>query len=106
MHQQLLEHLPPALASVLDVGGGAGHQSFLLAQLGYGVTLPYSSPAMLQERRERVPAGVQVEFVLSDGAGAVEAAQGRQFDVVLCWGTWRGRRVGIIRCAVGDRRID
>ena len=30
MHQQLLEHLPEPPATVLDVGGGAGHQSFPL----------------------------------------------------------------------------
>jgi hypothetical protein len=31
MHQQLLEHLPEPPATVLDVGGGAGNQSFPLA---------------------------------------------------------------------------
>ena len=39
MHHHLLEHLPPPPAAVLDVGGGAGHQSFPLAQAGYDVTL-------------------------------------------------------------------
>ena len=39
LHQHLLEHLPPPPAPVLDVGGGAGHQSFPLAQAGYDVTL-------------------------------------------------------------------
>ena len=39
LHQHLLEHLPSPPAPVLDVGGGAGHQSFPLAQLGYDVTL-------------------------------------------------------------------
>ncbi|WP_218132583.1 hypothetical protein [Paramicrobacterium humi] len=34
LHRQLLEHLPKAPASVLDVGGGAGHQSFPLAAAG------------------------------------------------------------------------
>ena len=38
LHQQLLEHLPAPPAAVLDVGGGAGHQSFPLAQAGYDVT--------------------------------------------------------------------
>ncbi|HEY2794781.1 MAG TPA: hypothetical protein VGJ28_20640, partial [Micromonosporaceae bacterium] len=38
MHQQLTEHLPPAPATVLDVGGGAGHQSFPLARAGYELT--------------------------------------------------------------------
>jgi S-adenosylmethionine-dependent methyltransferase len=32
MHQHLLAHLPPPPAPVLDVGGGAGHQSFPLAR--------------------------------------------------------------------------
>ena len=32
LHQQLLEHLPAPPATVLDVGGGAGHQSLPLAQ--------------------------------------------------------------------------
>lgn len=39
LHQQLLEHLPAPPATVLDVGGGAGHRSFPLAQAGYDVTL-------------------------------------------------------------------
>jgi len=37
MHQ-LLEHLPAPPTPVLDVGGGAGHQSFPLAQAGYDMT--------------------------------------------------------------------
>ena len=47
LHNQLLEHLPPAPARVLDVGGGAGHQSFPLAKAGYEVTLLDPSAAML-----------------------------------------------------------
>ena len=39
LHQQLLRHLPPPPATVLDVGGGAGHQSLPLARLGYDVTI-------------------------------------------------------------------
>ena len=49
MHEQLLEHLPPPPAAVLDVGGGAGHQSFPLAALGYPVTLLDPSAAMLDK---------------------------------------------------------
>jgi SAM-dependent methyltransferase len=84
MHRQLLEHLPPPPARVLDVGGGAGHQSFPLARAGYDVTLLDSSPAMLDKARQRLPAGVT--FVEADGADAVEAVGGRQFDAVLCHG--------------------
>src|SRR5579863_9294502 len=62
LHQQLLEHLPPPPATVLDVGGGAGHQSFPLARAGYEVTLLDPSPAMLdkaQQRLQLLPSDVQ-----------------------------------------------
>jgi S-adenosylmethionine-dependent methyltransferase len=91
MHQQLLEHLPAAPASVLDVGGGAGHQSFPLAAAGYDVTLLDPSPAMLDkaaQRLERLPAEARrrVTFVPADGEQAAEAVDGRRFDAVLCHG--------------------
>jgi S-adenosylmethionine-dependent methyltransferase len=91
MHQHLLEHLPPPPAPVLDVGGGAGHQSFPLAQAGYEVTLLDSSPAMLdkaQQRFQRLPAEAQrrVTFLQADGENADEAVNGRRFAAVLCHG--------------------
>jgi S-adenosylmethionine-dependent methyltransferase len=91
MHQQLLEHLPPPPAPVLDVGGGAGHQSFPLAQAGYDVTLLDSSPAMLdkaRERLQRLPAEAQqlVTLVQAAGENADEAVNGRRFVAVLCHG--------------------
>jgi S-adenosylmethionine-dependent methyltransferase len=91
MHQQLLEHLPARPASVLDVGGGAGHQSFPLAQAGYDVTLLDPSPAMLdkaRQRLQRLPAEVQgrVTLVQADGENADEAVHGQRFAAVLCHG--------------------
>ncbi len=91
MHQQLLEHLPEPPASVLDVGGGAGHQSFPLAQAGYDVTLLDPSPAMLDKARrrlERLPGETRrrVTFVEADGENADEAVRGRRFAAVLCHG--------------------
>lgn len=91
IHQHLLEHLPPPPASVLDVGGGAGHQSFPLAQAGYDVTLLDSSPAMLDRARERLArlpgeARRRVRFVRADGAHAEEAVGGERFAAVLCHG--------------------
>jgi S-adenosylmethionine-dependent methyltransferase len=91
MHQQLLEHLPPPPASVLDVGGGAGHQSFPLAQAGYDVTLLDPSPAMLdkaRQRLERLPAEARrrVTLLEADGENADEAVGGRRFAAVLCHG--------------------
>ena len=91
MHQQLLEHLPPPPATVLDVGGGAGHQSFPLARAGYQVTLLDPSEAMLDKARARLarlPREVQerVSFVHADGEHAEEAVGGRRFTAVLCHG--------------------
>lgn len=91
MHHQLLEHLPPPPAPVLDVGGGAGHQSFPLAQVGYDVTLLDPSPTMLDKARARLaqlPAEAQQRVTLSqaDGEHADEAVHGRRFAAVLCHG--------------------
>jgi SAM-dependent methyltransferase len=91
MHQQLLQHLPPPPATVLDVGAGAGHQSFPLAEAGYDVTLLDSSPTMLdkaRERLERLPAEARrrVTFVQADAENADEAVEGRRFAAVLCHG--------------------
>jgi SAM-dependent methyltransferase len=91
MHQQLLEHLAPPPAHVLDVGGGAGHQSFPLAQAGYQITLLDSSAAMLDKARQRLarlPGDVQerVTLLQVDGERATEAVSGRHFDAVLCHG--------------------
>ncbi len=91
MHQQLMEQLPPPPGPVLDVGGGAGHQSFPLAQLGYDVTLLDSSPGMLdkaRERLQRLPEDVRrrLTFVQADGEAAAEAVGGRRFAAVLSHG--------------------
>jgi S-adenosylmethionine-dependent methyltransferase len=91
MHQQLLEHLPGPPARVLDVGGGAGHQSFPLARAGYDVTVLDPSPAMLdraRERLEQLPDKVQrrVTFLEAAGEQAEDAVHGERFDAVLCHG--------------------
>jgi S-adenosylmethionine-dependent methyltransferase len=91
LHQQLLEHLPAPPATVLDVGGGAGHQSFPLAQAGYDVTLVDPSSAMLdkaQQRLQRLPAEVQrrVRLLQADGENADGAVDGQRFAAVLCHG--------------------
>ncbi|HET6502043.1 MAG TPA: methyltransferase [Amycolatopsis sp.] len=91
LHQQLLEHLPAPPAPVLDVGGGAGHQSFPLARAGYDVTLLDSSQAMLDKARQRLQrlpgeARRRVRLVRADGEHADEAVRGRRFAGVLCHG--------------------
>src|SRR3989454_11105634 len=89
LHQQLLEHLPPPPASVLDVGGGAGHQSFPLAEAGYQVTVLDSSPAMLDKARQRLrrlsaEAQRRVRLLPADGEHADAAVHGERFAAVLC----------------------
>src|SRR5947209_2806622 len=91
MHQHLLEHLPPPPLAVLDVGGGAGHQSFPLAAAGYEVTLLDPSPAMLEKARQRLelmaePARARVTLVEGPGEQAATAVGGREFAAVLCHG--------------------
>jgi SAM-dependent methyltransferase len=91
IHRQLLEHLPAPPARVLDVGGGAGHQSFPLAQVGHDVTLLDPSAAMLDKARERLRGLPEadrrrVTLVQADGLDAEAVVGGAAFDVVLCHG--------------------
>ena len=91
LHQQLLRHLPPPPATVLDVGGGAAHQSLPLARLGYQVTVLDPSQAMLAKAEQRVgaePAEVRrrVRLLQADGQNAHQAVDGETFDAVLCHG--------------------
>jgi SAM-dependent methyltransferase len=91
LHRQLLRHLPPPPAAVLDVGGGAAHQSLPLARLGHEVTVLDSSPAMLaraQQRIESEPEAVRRRVRLLEGPGeqADLLTGGRRFDAVLCHG--------------------
>ena len=97
MHQHLLEHLPTPPATVLDLGGGVGHQSFPLAQAGYEVTVLDPSVAMLDKAQERLgllPSEAQrrVTLVQATGEEADEALGGRRFDgscVMACSATSR-----------------
>lgn len=91
LHQQLLAHLPEPPATVLDVGGGAAHQSLPLARLGYQVTVLDSSPVMLAKAEQRLsdePTEVRNRVRLIEGAGenAPEATAGERFAAVLCHG--------------------
>src|SRR6187455_2403682 len=82
IHEHLREHLAPPPLRIVDVGGGAGHQSVPLARLGYDVTIVDPSPAML-ERAGRLVAGedrdvaARVTLVEATGVQAPAALQGR-----------------------------
>jgi S-adenosylmethionine-dependent methyltransferase len=91
LHKQLLAHLPRPPATVLDVGGGAAHQSLPLARLGYHVSVLDPSAAMLARAEQRVsgePAAVRHRVRLIEAAGedAAEVTGGERFDAVLCHG--------------------
>ena len=91
VHAHLTDHLPPPPAEILDVGGGAGHQSFPLARAGYPVTLLDPSPAMLAKAEERLAAEppevrARVRLVEAPGEQAGAATGGRRFAAVLCHG--------------------
>ncbi|MCW0214801.1 MAG: methyltransferase domain-containing protein [Pseudonocardia sp.] len=91
LHHQLLRHLPPLPATVLDVGGGAAHQSLPLARLGYDVTVVDSSAEMLDRAEQRVlaePEQVRRRIHLIEGPGerADVVTGGWRFAAVLCHG--------------------
>jgi SAM-dependent methyltransferase len=91
LHAQLLRHLPEPPASVLDVGGGAAHQSLPLARLGYDLTIVDSSPAMLAKAEQRLsaePDDVRRRVRLIEGPGeqAEAATGGQRFAAVMCHG--------------------
>lgn len=91
LHRQLLAHLPPPPGHVLDVGGGAGHQSRPLAHAGYDVTILDPSAAMLERAAAllaREPAEVRrrVRLVEGHGEDAPHHTGRVGFDAVLCHG--------------------
>jgi S-adenosylmethionine-dependent methyltransferase len=91
LHHHLMSHLPEPPAAILDVGGGAGHQSLPLARAGYDVTLLDSSPAMLSRAEEHLASQsasvrTRVRLVHAEGEVAPRATDGQQFAAVLCHG--------------------
>ena len=54
LDRQLRWHLPPPPAHLVDIGGGAGHQSLPLARDGYEVTIVDPSSAMLERAAELI----------------------------------------------------
>jgi S-adenosylmethionine-dependent methyltransferase len=91
LHAHLLEHLPAPPAEVVDIGGGAGHQSIPLARAGYIVTIVDPSAVMLAEAarmldEEPRDVAARVRLVEADGERVPELLGGNRFDGVLCHG--------------------
>lgn len=91
LHHHLTDHLPEPPVAVLDVGGGAGHQSLPLARAGYHVTILDPSPTMLGRAEQRLAAETarvraRVRLVQARGEDAGAATGGEQFAAVLCHG--------------------
>ena len=89
--EHLRSHLAPPPLHVVDVGGGAGHQSLPLARAGYEVTIVDPSRSML-ERAARLLASEdsrvadRVRLVEASGEDAPDALDGAEFGAVLCHG--------------------
>lgn len=84
-------HLPPPPGRIIDVGGGAGHQSLRLAERGYDVVLADPSEAMLRRAEDRLNAAPpatreRVELVCADAQRCSELFGNGTFDAVLCQG--------------------
>lgn len=79
----LLEHLPPAPASIADLGCGTGTLSLLLAEEGYAVHGLDLSPEMIKRAEAKRANAAELDLVFTVGdASAPDLAAG-EFDVVL-----------------------
>lgn len=90
LHENLRPLLPAPSASIVDVGGGGGHDAVGWARRGYDVTIVDPSEAMLDRARALIGAETgevrdRIALVHARGEEA-PAALGRTFDVVLCHG--------------------
>ena len=82
--ERLAATLPPAPATVLDVGGGSGAIAVPLAARGYDVTLLDPSRAMLALARGHArEAGAELRLVESGVERIAELAPGA-FDAICC----------------------
>ena len=81
------EHLPPAPARVLDVGGGPGRYTIELARQGYLVTELDLSAASLEFAAARAAeAGVRVEGFVHGSATDLSTFADGSFDAVMLMG--------------------
>jgi S-adenosylmethionine-dependent methyltransferase len=89
--RQLDLHLQGPPGRIIDVGGGAGHQTLRLAERGYQVVLADPSEEMLRQAADRLDAlepvtRERVELVRADAQRCLELYPAGSFDAVLCQG--------------------
>ena len=89
--RHLHEHLPPSPARLVDVGGGAGHQSLPLAREGYEVTIVDPSPTMLERAeallgKESAEVARRVQLVQASAEEAPGVLGDGRYAGVLCHG--------------------
>ncbi|OHV47310.1 hypothetical protein BCD48_19325 [Pseudofrankia sp. BMG5.36] len=84
------EHLPPAPARIVDIGGGTGVQALALARLGYDVTVCEPDERMVDEATQAfatAPEDIRDRIRLVQcGAFDVAGRVGTGFDATLCHG--------------------
>jgi ubiquinone/menaquinone biosynthesis C-methylase UbiE len=91
MSRQLQHHLRFENGRILDVGGGAGHQSLPLARAGHEVTILDPSVSMLARAEAALASedgSTRRRVRLKEGRGedAERILAGQSYDAVLCHG--------------------
>jgi S-adenosylmethionine-dependent methyltransferase len=89
--RHLRDHLVAPPARIVDVGGGAGHQSLPLARDGFDVTIVDPSAAMLERATRLIAAeppdvARRIDLVEASAQEAPSVLGDGGFDAVLCHG--------------------
>lgn len=83
----LVEHLPPAPLTILDIGGGPGRYAIALSQRGYVVTLlDLSQENLTMARKKATEAHVDLRNTIHGNALALPNLEDGPFDAVLLMG--------------------
>ncbi len=88
VHESLLDLLPPAGATVLDVGAGSGRDAAWLAEHGYEVVAVEPSTAMLAQARA-LHASSRIHWVADSLPDLANVRHlGLKFDLILLSAVW------------------